>query len=913
MFRGAAVLACLAALQPAWAQVEGGTPAGAEAPPPSVVPPKLVTFIEAPYPAEAEQARLEATVRLKLTLDDQGAVTEAQVLETQGHGFEEAARDAALRFRFEPARRDGVAVPSRIAYSYEFRLPAVAPVPTSVAQATEPNTSAEPPRAVTAAPVDGTQAPGVTRKPSTSAEQPRAITAAPVDGTQAPGVTSEPNALAEPPPPAITAAPVDGGPQAPDVTSEPGPPVITIAPVDVTQEAIEVTVEGESVANRRRRSAESVKVIETEHLQREAVDMAQALARTEGVDVRRGGGLGSRARFSLAGLSEDQVRFFIDGVPLELAGFGPDFANVPVNLVQRMELYQGVVPARFGADALGGAVHIVTAENLQRTGASASYELGSFETHRVTASAQHGTDAGLFVRASGFFDSSPNDYRVDVKVDDAEGRIHDARLPRFHDAFRAGGGGVEVGVLNRPWARKLSLRVFGSASTKEVQHDATMSNAYGDIDTSNRSGGATLRFDRLFARDVVVDAVGGYVYRRASLTDLGSCAYDWFGRCILTLPQPGELQSRAIDRRVGQHTAFVRANAGWTFAPNQMLRLAVAPTYVTRAGEDRALARLGQQDPLTGDRSLFNLVTGLEHELDALDERLENIAFAKSYVQLARAERISASGAFAPVNRDTFNFGVGDSLRYHVTPRLTAKAAYEWATRLPGPDEIFGDGMLIDSNLTLEPEKSHNVNLELAFNSGETPRGTFRGGTLGFARLTDQYIQPIGREGYVTYQNVFAARILGATGAAGWTSPGQYLSLDGNATFQDIRNVSSEGNFGAFKGQRLPGRPSLLANGSARFQLSGLASARDELSLSWHTRFVNTFYRGWEGLGSKDSKSRIPSQLLHSLAITYVTRTARATLSWTVDVRNLTDATAMDFFGVQRPGRSVSAKMVAEL
>ncbi|MFY1831606.1 TonB-dependent siderophore myxochelin receptor MxcH [Myxococcus fulvus] len=890
MFRGAVVLACLAALQPAWAQVEGGTPPGAQAPP-SVVPPKLVTFIEAPYPAEAEQARLEATVRLKLTLDDQGAVTEAQVIEPQGHGFDEAARDAALRFRFEPARRDGVAVPSRIAYSYEFRLPVVVPEATSVAQES---------------------------KPSTSAKPPRAITAAPVDGTQSPGVTSEPNALAEPPPPAITTAPVDGT-QAPDVTPEPStpaeppPPVITTAPVDVTQEAIEVTVEGESVANRRRRSAESVKVIETEHLQREAVDMAQALARTEGVDVRRGGGLGSRARFSLAGLSEDQVRFFIDGVPLELAGFGPDFANVPVNLVQRMELYQGVVPARFGADALGGAVHIVTSENLQRTGASASYELGSFETHRVTVSAQHGTDSGLFVRASGFFDSSPNDYLVDVKVDDAEGRIHDARLPRFHDAFRAGGGGVEVGVLNRPWARKLSLRVFGSASTKEVQHDATMSNAYGDIDTSNRSGGATLRFEQLYARNLVLDAVGGYVYRRAALTDLGSCAYDWFGRCILTLPQPGELQSRAIDRRVGQHTAFVRANAGWTFAPNQMLRLAVAPTYVTRAGEDRALARLGQQDPLTGDRSLFNLVTGLEHELDALDERLENIAFAKSYVQLARAERISASGAFAPVNRDTFNFGVGDSLRYHVTPRLTAKAAYEWATRLPGPDEIFGDGMLIDSNLTLEPETSHNVNLELAYNSGETQRGTFRGGALGFARLTDQYIQPIGREGYVTYQNVFAARILGATGAAGWTSPGQYLSLDGNATFQDIRNVSSEGNFGAFKGQRLPGRPSLLANGSARFQLSGLASARDELSLSWHTRFVNTFFRGWEGLGSKDSKSRIPSQFLHSLAATYVTRTARATLSWTVDVRNLTDATAMDFFGVQRPGRSVSAKMVAEL
>ncbi|WP_254626709.1 TonB family protein, partial [Myxococcus sp. CA039A] len=127
-----AVMVWLAFALPARAQVAGEAqvPAAAQAPAPvpAVVAPKLVTFVEAPYPAEAEQARLEATVRLKLTLDDQGVVTEAEVLEPQGHGFDEAARQAALSFRFEPARREGVAVASRIAYSYEFRLP-VEPTP----------------------------------------------------------------------------------------------------------------------------------------------------------------------------------------------------------------------------------------------------------------------------------------------------------------------------------------------------------------------------------------------------------------------------------------------------------------------------------------------------------------------------------------------------------------------------------------------------------------------------------------------------------------------------------------------------------------------------------------------------------------------------------------------------------------
>ncbi|WP_246137615.1 TonB-dependent siderophore myxochelin receptor MxcH [Myxococcus llanfairpwllgwyngyllgogerychwyrndrobwllllantysiliogogogochensis] len=845
-----AVMVWLAFALPARAQVTGeaqvpAAAAQAPAPVPAVVAPKLVTFVEAPYPAEAEQARLEATVRLKLTLDDQGVVTEAEVLEPQGHGFDEAARQAALSFRFEPARREGVAVASRIAYSYEFRLP-VEPAP------------------------------------------------APVVETPAPAPTPAPEAVAQPP-------------------AQPETPGVTAAPVDVSQEAIDVTVEGESVANRRRRSAEAVKVIETENLQREAVDMGQALARSEGVGVRRAGGLGSRARFSLAGLADDQVRFFIDGVPLELAGYGPDFANVPVNLVQRMEVYQGVVPVRFGADALGGAVQIVTTENLQGSGASASYEIGSFETHRVAASAQHvASTSGLFVRASGFFDSSPNDYRVDVRVEDSSGKLSDARLPRFNDAFRAGGGGVEVGFLDKPWARRLILRGFASASTQEIQHDTTMKVPYGEVDSGNQSGGATLRFEHTYDGGLIADAVG-YVFRQARLSDQGRCAYDWFGRCVAELPQAGEMESRAVDRHVGQHTGFARINLGWTFTPNQMLRLAVSPTWVKRTGEDRALRNTGLVDPLSARRGLYTQVTGLEHELDAFDERLENIAFVKSYVQLARADRLSPDNSFMPVDRDTFTFGVGDSLRYRLSSLLIAKASYEWATRLPRPDELFGDGILIDANLELDPETSHNLNLELALDTRETRHGSFRGGVMGFARLADQLIIPQGREGYFTYQNVFAARALGGTGAAGWTSPEQHFSLDGNVTWQDVRNVSNEGAFGIFEGQRLPNRPHLLANGSARFQLSGLASSRDELSLTWHTRYIHSFYRGWEKLGTQDSKQDIDAQLLHSLALTYVTRTARATFSWTVDVQNLTDATAMDFMGVQRPGRSVSAKVVAEL
>ncbi|MDC0707457.1 TonB-dependent siderophore myxochelin receptor MxcH [Stigmatella sp. ncwal1] len=790
--------------------------------------PKLLEFVEAAYPAQAKQDRLEAKVALRLTLDAQGTVTTAEVLGPIGHGFDEAAREAALRFRFEPAKRNGTPVPSRIVYPYEFRLP--------------------------------------------------------------------------PPPPSGT--------------QDSSPPAATEPSDSSFEETIEVTDAGESVAQRRRQSAEAVQVLEVGTVQREAVDLGEALARTEGVSVRRTGGLGSTSRFSLAGFTDEQIRFFIDGVPLELAGYGAGLANVPVNLIQRAETYNGVVPIRFGADALGGAVHLETDQDFQGTRASASYELGSYDTHRLTASVRHLHEpTGFLFRANGYFDDTQNDYLVDVNAvaADGSGRPLRVRVHRFHDAYRAGGAGIETGFVDQSWARRLLLRIFTGTYDKELQNDVEMSNPYGEVEYGETSGGATLRFEQIFSNGLSANVIAGYTYRRNHFTDLSKCVYDWYGRCVFVRDgQPGVIEDRPVERVIGQHTGFARLNLGWNVTPLQKLRLSLAPTVVDRAGEDRQLQAAQQLDPLDGERNLFNLVSGVEYELDAFEDRLENILFVKDYLQRAYGEKPLDGGDFSVTKRNLHQVGLGDSTRLRLSPGLYAKASYEWATRLPRPDEFFGNGLLIIENLTLKPETSHNINLGLTYETRETAVGDFRANVTGFGRLADQLIVLIGQPSYFVYQNVFAARALGVSGAAGWVSPGNYFSLDGNATWQDFRNTSSEGTYGSFVDKRIPNQPYMWANGSARFQLSQLISPRDELALTWNTRYIHEFFRAWEGVGQVDTKDVIDSQWVHSLSLTYVTRSDTATLTWSADVQNLTDARAYDFYGVQRPGRSLFAKLTVE-
>jgi TonB family protein len=91
-------------------------------PPPNIVPPRQTKFVEAEYPPEAKAEGLEGTVILSLDIDTSGKVTRAVVTQPAGHGFDEAAREAALGFEFEPATRDGKPIAVRIPYRYVFSI-----------------------------------------------------------------------------------------------------------------------------------------------------------------------------------------------------------------------------------------------------------------------------------------------------------------------------------------------------------------------------------------------------------------------------------------------------------------------------------------------------------------------------------------------------------------------------------------------------------------------------------------------------------------------------------------------------------------------------------------------------------------------------------------------------------------------
>jgi TonB family protein len=79
-------------------------------PGPDVMDPVLLEHPKLKYPKRAKRNKVEAVVRVRVLVDENGTVLEAKVEEQKGYGFDEVAIEVALKARFIPATKGEVQV-----------------------------------------------------------------------------------------------------------------------------------------------------------------------------------------------------------------------------------------------------------------------------------------------------------------------------------------------------------------------------------------------------------------------------------------------------------------------------------------------------------------------------------------------------------------------------------------------------------------------------------------------------------------------------------------------------------------------------------------------------------------------------------------------------------------------------------
>lgn len=84
--------------------------------------PELIRSVDAEYPKEAEKAKVEGEVILKILVQIDGSTTVVEVVEALEHGCTEAAIEAAQQWKWKPAQKDGHPVEADGVISMEFSL-----------------------------------------------------------------------------------------------------------------------------------------------------------------------------------------------------------------------------------------------------------------------------------------------------------------------------------------------------------------------------------------------------------------------------------------------------------------------------------------------------------------------------------------------------------------------------------------------------------------------------------------------------------------------------------------------------------------------------------------------------------------------------------------------------------------------
>ncbi|BDS11217.1 TonB-dependent receptor [Aureispira anguillae] len=669
----------------------------------------------------------------------------------------------------------------------------------------------------------------------------------------------------------------------------------------------ELEVVGQSKEEELKTSAYAVDVIATQSYKNLNIDLNQLINKTAGIHIRSVGGMGSAFNLSLNGLSGNRIRYFVDGVPMENLGTALSLNNYPVNLVKSIEIFKGVVPIDLSADALGGAINIVS-DYKGKSFLDLSYSYGSFNTHQAAFNGQYSRpDKGYFITLNAFFNHSDNNYWMnDIPLYDELGnKVDEIDIQRFHDEYTSGMFKLKLGLLGKPFADELSLAFTGALNRNNYQNpDNNIKLSFGELHSKNKTFLLQLLYKKTFKK-VALKVYSQWSTVTETVVDTSNKKYNWAGAYWFRDQSSarGELNERRSLFVLNDKLVNSSIQLSYKVHPRHQLDWTISQNFLYRKGKDEVDAL--RRSFLSPNYIHKNLL-GSAYRLNTSDKRLEATAFVKGYWFNANLVTQDYDNKDVHTSVNSFFVGYGALATYHFPKIIQLKLSYERAYRIPESYEILGDGIYIRPNPNLSPEASHNINFGI-YTSQIIRQFGLSYSLNGFYRNAEDYIRfvPIGPFG--SYENINRVGVLGAETNLG-VKYKKMLSLDANLTYQHLTDETQfdEGLLNTNYKSRLPNIPYLFANFRLGYH-ADLSLKKIHLTFYWSGRYVHQFYLTWEKLGNVSTKNSIPTQFIQDLSIECALQNGRYNIAATLN--NFTNVRAYDNFNIQKPGIAFSLKL----
>lgn len=516
--------------------------------------------------------------------------------------------------------------------------------------------------------------------------------------------------------------------------------------------------------------------------------LADALSDAVGVQVRRFGGLGDFATVSVRGFSPRQVQVYLDGVPLSRADNETvDLSDLPLDVVERVEVYRGATPLRFAQAGPGGVVNVVTRRPGVEpvTAASASY--GSFETRKVdvTRSATEGDWSYLLF---GHYLGTLGDFTYRDDLGTTDNAADDRTLTRINNDFDLGSLTARVG-----WKPSERFALTYTGDTFGRDRGFPGRGFPQDANARRQTVRHLSRVDGTMAATaslpVAVEGSAYFLYQSQAYEDpLGPVVQLAADVHEQSLVGGGQL---LFTGAIGRH---------------QVPGLLLALSHET-FGQTDDIGSRGAEPGRQPDRTRLRGTVAAENEIVLLDDRVSIVPGLRweGFRDVAPTDP-----RLAPVLDES-----GTIYRSVWSPRMGVRVEpvsgfaflgnaghYE---RVPSLQELFGAAGTIVGNPDLVPEKS--LNWDVGFRWRPPDWGVLTNASLEYA-FFDNVIEDVivvvpTSVSVFTSKNVAKATVTGheiATSARLW----DLLGVTMNYTYQDAVDDSDV----AFRtGLKLPGRP----------------------------------------------------------------------------------------------------------
>lgn len=185
-------------------------------------------------------------------------------------------------------------------------------------------------------------------------------------------------------------------------------------------------------------SLASVSVLDRVDIERaQAQSVPDLLRRLPGISLSSNGGPGKATNLYLRGSESDHVLVLIDGIKVgSVSSGGASLQDLPVELVERIEVVRGPRSSLYGSEAIGGVIQIFTRQAVEQGFKPWAYAgAGSQSTYEGSAGVSAGNGRGWFALGVSSLDTAG----IDAKANGANGHEPDS------DGYRNLSGSLRAG------------------------------------------------------------------------------------------------------------------------------------------------------------------------------------------------------------------------------------------------------------------------------------------------------------------------------------------------------------------------------------------------------------------------------------------------------------------------------------